>query len=146
MLYLLSHATRSDNTQLNIAHETWLRKNMKYYVWINLFVFSFDYLWFLLLVCRIFKQEVVAIFGPELTPSTVNHIRSTSNALSVPHIETGFDYLWERPEFSVNVSPHPWAIGSVRHFFSFLPIHLCSGGFNGTHFTNSISKTQKKIF
>ena len=60
-----------------------------------------------------FGQEVVAIFGPLLSQATTNHIRSTSKALSVPHIETGFEYLWERPEFSVNVSPHPWAVGTV---------------------------------
>ena len=99
-----------------------------------------------LLVCRIFKQEVVAIFGPELTPSTVNHIRSTSNALSVPHIETGFDYLWERPEFSVNVSPHPWAIGSVRHCFLFLPTCLYHNLYNTFKLGSSnIIKVQKHI-
>ena len=61
-----------------------------------------------------FKQEVVAIFGPVSSAATLNHLRSTSKALSVPHIETGFDYLELRPDFSVNLSPHPWAIGSVR--------------------------------
>ena len=64
-------------------------------------------------VCQLFQQEVVAIFAPVSSTSTVNHIRSTSKALSVPHIETGFEYLEERSEFSVNLSPHPWAIGSV---------------------------------
>ena len=29
-------------------------------------------------------------------------------------METGFEYLWTRPEYSINVSPHPWSIGTVR--------------------------------
>ena len=61
-----------------------------------------------------FKHQVVALFGSLLSKATNNHIRSISKALSVPHIETGFEYLEKRPDFSVNVSPHPWAIGSVR--------------------------------
>ena len=91
----------------------------------------------------------MAIFGPELTPSTVNHIRSTSNALSVPHIETGFDYLWERPEFSVNVSPHPWAIGSVRHFFYIftdLPLLYYKSGIIKTQKTNLGNRKSHKNF
>ena len=66
------------------------------------------------LVCQLFEKQVVAIFGSAaLSPSTMNHIRSTSTALSVPLMETGFEYLWERPPFSINVTPHPWAIGTV---------------------------------
>ena len=60
------------------------------------------------------QQGVVAIFGAVSSRATVNHIRSTSKALRVPHVETGFDYLEERPEYSVNISPHPWALGTVR--------------------------------
>ena len=70
-------------------------------------------------VCQLFQQEVVALFAPVSSTATINHIRSTSKALSVPHIETGFEYLEERSEFSVNLSPHPWAIGtvSIRNFY-----------------------------
>ena len=65
-------------------------------------------------VCELFGKGIVALFGPSLSPATLNHIRSTSTALSVPLMETGFEYLWERPEYSINVSPHPWAIATVR--------------------------------
>ena len=64
-------------------------------------------------VCELFGKGVVALFAPSLSPSTLNHIRSTSTALSVPLMETGFEYLWTRPEYSINVSPHPWAVGTV---------------------------------
>ena len=57
----------------------------------------------------------MALFGPSLSQATLNHIRSTSTALSVPFMETGFEYLWERPAYSINVSPHPWSVGTVRY-------------------------------
>ena len=65
-------------------------------------------------VCRLFGEGIVALFGPSLSQATLNHIRSTSTALSVPFMETGFEYLWERPAYSINVSPHPWSVGTVR--------------------------------
>ena len=75
------------------------------------YLFSFQ---LLCLVCELFGKGIVALFAPSLSPSTLNHIRSTSTALSVPLMETGFEYLWTRPEYSINVSPHPWSIGTVR--------------------------------
>ena len=49
---------------------------------------------------------LAAIMGPT-SDATATQVQSIANALHIPHIDTRWDYSFNRAEFSVNVHPHP---------------------------------------
>ena len=65
-------------------------------------------------VCNALKSNkgLAALFGPQ-SGTTSSHIQSICDTLEIPHIETRWDYRLIRDDYSVNLYPHPRAIGQV---------------------------------
>ena len=63
-------------------------------------------------VCDLVATGVGGIFGPVSTVSA-DHIQSVSVALHVPHLETRWHYSFTRPDFSINLHPHPERLGKA---------------------------------
>ena len=63
-------------------------------------------------VCRALKGGMAGLFGPQ-SSVTSSHIQSICDTLEIPHIETRWDYRMKRDDYSVNLYPHPHAIGQV---------------------------------
>ena len=65
-------------------------------------------------VCKAFRSNkgLAAIFGPQ-SGTTSSHIQSICDTLEIPHIETRWDYRLIRDDYSVNLYPHPRALGQV---------------------------------
>lgn len=66
-------------------------------------------------VCQMATSGLAAIFGPSV-PSTANHIQSISDTFHIPHIETRWDYSFERGDYAINIHPHPSSLSKVRSF------------------------------
>jgi ionotropic glutamate receptor len=64
-------------------------------------------------VCKALESGVAGLFGPQSGP-TASHIQSICDTLEIPHIETRWVYSMEREDYSVNLYPHPQALGQVR--------------------------------
>ena len=62
---------------------------------------------------------MAAIFGPQ-SGTTSSHIQSICDTLEIPHIETRWDYRLVRDDYSVNLYPHPQALGKVSRGASLL--------------------------
>lgn len=58
-------------------------------------------------VCEMIQPGMSAIFGPLRAPAVSNHLQSMAKVLRIPHLETRWDYSGERPNFSLNIHPHP---------------------------------------
>jgi hypothetical protein len=58
------------------------------------------------------KSGVVAIFGPE-SGTTSSHVQSICDAMEIPHIETRWDYLTNKDDYSINLYPSPRQISKV---------------------------------
>ncbi|XP_023339114.1 glutamate receptor ionotropic, kainate 2 [Eurytemora carolleeae] len=57
-------------------------------------------------VCHLLKSGVAALFGPE-SGSTSSHVQSICDAMEIPHIETRWDFLIKRDDYSINLYPSP---------------------------------------
>ena len=61
-------------------------------------------------VCGILRKGVAAIFGPLSKPTSI-HVQSICDALDIPHIETRWDFQFERDDLSIpkslNLYPRP---------------------------------------
>jgi hypothetical protein len=56
---------------------------------------------------------VAGLFGPE-SGTTSSHVQSICDAMEIPHIETRWDYLNKRDDYSINLYPSPKQISRVR--------------------------------
>ena len=63
-------------------------------------------------VCKALKNGMAGLFGPQ-SSVTSSHIQSICDTLEIPHIETRWDYRMKREDYSVNLYPHPLALGQV---------------------------------
>ena len=77
--------------------------------------YEFRFTFFTFIVCKAFRSNkgLAAIFGPQ-SGTTSSHIQSICDTLEIPHIETRWDYRLIRDDYSVNLYPHPRALGQVR--------------------------------
>ena len=66
-------------------------------------------------LCDLIQPGVAGVFGP-ITPATASHVEATSNVLHVPFMQYNFDYIKSRPDFSINVHPHPRLLGKDISF------------------------------
>lgn len=57
-------------------------------------------------LCQSLKGGLAAVFGPR-SMSSAAHVQSIADTLGVPHIEYRWDFRTVRPEFSLNLYPHP---------------------------------------
>ena len=82
-------------------------------------------------VCKALDSGIAAIFGPQ-SGGTSAHVQSICDTLEIPHVETRYvrvevavlnrksialfrwDYRTVREDYSLNLYPHPQAIGQVR--------------------------------
>ena len=55
---------------------------------------------------------MAGLFGPQ-SSVTSSHIQSICDTLEIPHMETRWDYRMKRDDYSVNLYPHPHALGQV---------------------------------
>ena len=55
---------------------------------------------------------MAGLFGPQ-SSVTSSHVQSICDTLEIPHIETRWDYRMKRDDYSVNLYPHPHALGQV---------------------------------
>ncbi len=70
-------------------------------------------------VCHLLKSGVAALFGPE-SGTTSSHVQSICDAMEIPHIETRWDYLVKRDDYSINLYPSPKQISRVIYRFTVL--------------------------
>jgi ionotropic glutamate receptor len=63
-------------------------------------------------VCHLLKSGVAALFGPE-SGTTSSHVQSICDAMEIPHIETRWDFLTKRDDYSINLYPSPKQISKV---------------------------------
>ncbi|XP_059083828.1 glutamate receptor ionotropic, kainate 2-like isoform X2 [Tigriopus californicus] len=63
-------------------------------------------------VCQMATSGLAAIFGPSV-PSTANHIQSISDTFHIPHIETRWDYSFDRGDYAINIHPHPSSLSKA---------------------------------
>ena len=77
------------------------------------------------IVCKAFRSNkgIAAIFGPQ-SGTTSSHIQSICDTLEIPHIETRWDYRLIRDDYSVNLYPHPFALGQVSNMFCSMETHI----------------------
>ena len=60
---------------------------------------------------------MAALFGPE-SGTTSTHIQSICDAMEIPHIETRWDYMLRRDDYSINLYPNPKVISKVKIRYS----------------------------
>lgn len=63
-------------------------------------------------VCSLLEEGVAAVFGPQSGEASAA-VRSACDVLDVPHIETHWDYRARPDNHSVNLFPHPAALGKA---------------------------------
>jgi len=63
-------------------------------------------------LCEIIQPGVSAFFGP-ITEASYNHLQALSDSLQVPFLQTKYDYIKERADFSINIHPHPSLLGKA---------------------------------
>lgn len=59
------------------------------------------------------EPGILTILGPMKSSATADHIQSMTGSFHIPHIETRWEYVFERPHFSINIHPHPKMLGKV---------------------------------
>merc|ERR1719410_2684181 len=63
-------------------------------------------------LCDLILPGVAGVFGP-VTPATADLVEALSSTFHVPFMQFNFDYIKTRPEFSINVHPHPKLLGKA---------------------------------
>ncbi|XP_055949949.1 glutamate receptor ionotropic, kainate 2-like [Argiope bruennichi] len=63
-------------------------------------------------VCDLLSEGMAAMFGPQSNEGSAA-VQSTCDVLEVPHIETRWDYRTKRDNHSINLFPHPTALGKA---------------------------------
>ncbi|XP_071746528.1 glutamate receptor ionotropic, kainate 2 isoform X2 [Lepeophtheirus salmonis] len=63
-------------------------------------------------VCKALSDGLGGIFGPQ-SGVTSTHVQSICDSLEVPHVETRYDYRLTRDDYSINLYPHPHALGQA---------------------------------
>lgn len=63
-------------------------------------------------VCALLEEGVAAVFGPQSGEASAA-VRSACAVLDVPHMETRWDYRARADNHSVNLFPHPAALGKA---------------------------------
>lgn len=63
-------------------------------------------------VCALLEEGVAAVFGPQSGEASAA-VRSACAVLDVPHMETRWDYRVRPDNHSVNLFPHPAALGKA---------------------------------
>ncbi|KAH7937448.1 hypothetical protein HPB49_012494 [Dermacentor silvarum] len=63
-------------------------------------------------VCALLEEGVAAVFGPQSGEASAA-VRSACAVLDVPHMETRWDYRVRPDNHSVNLFPHPVALGKA---------------------------------
>jgi len=63
-------------------------------------------------LCEMVQSEVAGIFGPT-KPASGDHVQAVSNTLNVPFMQTKWEYLSTRADYSINVRPHPMMLGKA---------------------------------
>ncbi|QQP41322.1 Uncharacterized protein FKW44_015649, partial [Caligus rogercresseyi] len=58
------------------------------------------------------SEGIGGIFGPQ-SGVTSTHVQSICDSLEVPHVETRYDYRLNRDDYSINLYPHPHALGQA---------------------------------
>ncbi|KAG8176522.1 hypothetical protein JTE90_018995, partial [Oedothorax gibbosus] len=61
-------------------------------------------------VCDLLSEGMAAMFGPQSSEGSAA-VQSTCDVLEVPHIESRWDYRTKRDNHSINLYPHPTALG-----------------------------------
>ena len=64
-------------------------------------------------VCGMIESGLAALFGPSESPAMASHIQSMAKFFHIPHLETRWDYNFERSDFSLNIHPHPSMLGKA---------------------------------
>ena len=64
-------------------------------------------------VCHLLRSGVAALFGPE-SGTTSTHIQSICDAMEIPHIETRWDFVQRKEDYSINLYPNPKTISRVN--------------------------------
>jgi hypothetical protein len=59
------------------------------------------------------ETGLAALFGPS-SSITSSHVQSICDTLEIPHVESRWDYRLVREDHSINLYPHPQALGQVR--------------------------------
>lgn len=57
-------------------------------------------------LCQHLRGGLAGVFGPRSAPSAA-HVQSIADTMGIPHIEYRWDYRTVRPDFSLNLHPHP---------------------------------------
>lgn len=63
-------------------------------------------------MCDLLSEGMAAMFGPQSSEGSAA-VQSTCDVLEVPHIETRWDYRTKRDNHSINLFPHPTALGKA---------------------------------
>ena len=74
-------------------------------------------------VCHLLRSGVAALFGPE-SGTTSTHIQSICDAMEIPHIETRWDFVQRKEDYSINLYPNPKTISRVNISCSQLTLDL----------------------
>jgi len=61
-------------------------------------------------LCELILPGVSAFFGPT-TESSSYHVQALSDTLHVPFMQTKYEYVLKRADFSISVQPHPSLLG-----------------------------------
>ena len=64
-------------------------------------------------VCGMIENGLAALFGPSESPALASHVQSMAKFFHIPHLETRWNYNFERSDFSLNVRPHPAMVGKA---------------------------------
>ena len=63
-------------------------------------------------LCETIQPGVSAIFGPT-TEAASYHVQALSDTLHVPFMQSKYDYIFKRADFSISVHPHPSLLGKA---------------------------------
>ena len=102
-------------------------------------------------LCDLVQPGVAGVFGP-VTPATSALVEAMADTLQVPFMQFNFDYIKTRPDFSINVHPHPRLLGlrwkifckkslEIQCTYTYLPFI-----FNDLQFSSKKSSFRKGIF
>ena len=64
-------------------------------------------------VCHLLSLGIATIIGPQ-SGGASHHIQSICDNFEIPHIETSWNVLDKRTEYSINLSPNPKTIGRAH--------------------------------
>jgi len=63
-------------------------------------------------LCEIIQPGVSAVFGPT-TEAVSYHVQALTDTLHVPFMQSKYDYIFKRADFSISVHPHPSLLGKA---------------------------------